>query len=134
MNDRVTLELNPETVGYVANLAREFQEQASMRDQSVNEAGDWKEGASGDYQDDPIHSELKTTIEDLEPDQQVQLVALMWLGRGSFTSAEWANALKEAGDNWTPKSADYLIGTPLLADYLEEGLSQLEYHHEDFEV
>jgi hypothetical protein len=29
---------------------------------------------------------------------------------------------------------DYLIGTPLLADYLEQGLSQLGYSLEDFEV
>ena len=36
-------------------------------------------------------------------------------------------ALKEAGDNWNSNTADYLIGTPLIADYLEEGLNQLGY-------
>lgn len=134
MNEKINLDLNPVTVGYVANLARDFQEQVSTPDQPLEDVDDWTTGAAGGQQDDPVYSELKIAIEDLEPDQQVQLVALMWLGRGSFTAAEWTTALKEAGDNWTPKSADYLIGTPLLADYLEEGLSQLEYHHEDFEV
>jgi hypothetical protein len=32
------------------------------------------------------------------------------------------------------KETQYLIGTPLLADYLEEGLSQLGYSLEDFEI
>jgi Protein of unknown function (DUF3775) len=32
------------------------------------------------------------------------------------------------------KKTDYLIGTPLLGDYLEEGLSQLGYSIEDLEI
>jgi hypothetical protein len=34
----------------------------------------------------------------------------------------------------TKKETDYLTGTPLLADYLEEGLSQLGYSLEGFEI
>jgi hypothetical protein len=32
------------------------------------------------------------------------------------------------------KETDCLTGTPLLADYIEEGLSQLGYSLEDFEI
>ena len=45
-----------------------------------------------------------------------------------------ARALEEAGRIHDEKETDYLIGTPLLADYLEEGLSQLGYSLEDFEI
>ena len=77
---------------------------------------------------------MKSTIEDLEPDQQVQLVALMWLGRGTFSTEEWEDALQEAGDSWNENTANYLIGTPLLANYLEEGLVQLGYSSTDYET
>lgn len=134
MNDKTTLDINPETVSYIVNLARDFyaKEQISdLEEQEPNVQEGW-EDTIREQQIDPVHAELKTAIEDLEPDQQVQLVALMWLGRGSFS--EWDSAMKEAGDNWNSKTADYLIGTPLLSDYLEEGLNQLGYVGEDYEV
>ena len=136
MNDKARLDINPETVRYIANMAREFQdqEQVMVGDEPLTDINEWSGEALVEHHDDPIYSEMKTAIEDLEPDQQVQLVALMWLGRGSFTVGEWAAAVREAGDNWNKKTADYLIGTPLLSDYLEEGLSQLEYNLEDSEV
>ena len=71
--------------------------------------------------------ELKATIDDLEPDQQMSLVGLMWLGRGDYEAAEWERALSDARERWTARTADYLIGTPLLADYLADGLEQLGY-------
>lgn len=58
----------------------------------------------------------------------------MWIGRDTFSIEEWEEALQEAGDSWTKSTADYLIGTPLLANYLEEGLSLLGYSAEDYEV
>ena len=50
----------------------------------------------------------------------------MWLGRGDYTLDEWDKALTDAGDSWNPRTAEYLIGTPLLADYLTEGLDQFD--------
>ena len=55
------------------------------------------------------------------------LVALMWVGRGDFAMSELDEALKEAEDNRTPNTADYLIGTPMLSDYLAEALDQLDW-------
>jgi hypothetical protein len=49
----------------------------------------------------------------------------MCLGPGDYAIAEWARALAEARERWNERTADYLIGTPLLADYLTEGLDQL---------
>jgi hypothetical protein len=136
MNDKTHLSVNPETIGYIALMAREFhtKEQVSIPEQPLSSTSDWDMQVLADHQDDPTYHELKSMIEDLEPDQQVQLVALMWLGRGTFSTEEWDDALQEAGDSWTKNSADYLIGTPLVANYLEEGLSQLGYSMEDYEA
>jgi len=129
MNDEINLELNPETVRYIINMTREFQAQdgGGMSEEPVGASDEWAMQMITDQEGDPTQDELKIAIEDLEPDQQVQLVALMWLGRGSFSVDEWDAALKEAGDNWNKNTADYLIGTPLVSDYLEEGLNQLGY-------
>lgn len=129
MSDEITLELNPDTVRYIVSMAREFQVQegVTIPEEPVSPTDDWALQMLSDQEGDPTQDELKIAIQDLEPDQQVQLVALMWLGRGSFSIEEWQAALKEAGDNWNNHTADYLIGTPLMADYLEEGLNQLGY-------
>ena len=66
---------------------------------------------------------MKATIGDLDPDQQICLVALMWLGRGDFALEEWDDALEQARDAHNDRTSDYLIATPLVADYLEEGLN-----------
>jgi hypothetical protein len=70
-------------------------------------------------------------IRDLELDQQDNLVALMWVGRGDFTAAEWQSALDAASARRSSHTADYLIASPLVASYLEEGLTLLGYSCED---
>jgi len=134
MNDTPTLAINPETVGLIINRAREFhvQDQSGAPEEPADSAEDWAMQTLSSHDDDMTYSELKSTINDLEPDQQVQLVALMWVGRGDFAATEWDSAVQEAGDNWTSHTAEYLMGTPLVADYLQEGLTQLGYDSEDF--
>lgn len=136
MEENSLLAINPQTIGYITNMAREFhaKEQVSIPEEPLSATSDWAMQVLADHQDDPTYVELKTTIEDLEPDQQVQLVALMWLGRGTFSTEEWEDALQEAGDSWNKNTANYLIGTPLLANYLEEGLAQLGYSPTDYEA
>lgn len=115
------LELNPETVQGIIELARDFQTMESAESEDINIQQELAESAP-QKPGDIIFSELKTIIEDLEPDQQVTLVALMWTGRGDFTLDEWPKALSHAQESWNDHTAEYLIGTPLLADYLAEGL------------
>ncbi len=123
------LDVNPETVCYLIAKARQFhaKEEVVIPEDPSSPADSSSLQVLANHIDDPTYQELKTTIEDLEPDQQVALVALMWLGRGDFELAEWEAALEEARNSWTPRTSDYLIGTPLVADYLEEGLGQLGY-------
>ncbi|MDH3533337.1 MAG: DUF3775 domain-containing protein [Gammaproteobacteria bacterium] len=121
-------ELNRDTVHFIINKAREFhtRDDVTFDDEPEVADADWSLQVTADYGTDPYYQELKTTIEDLEPDQQVSLVALMWLGRGDFTTEEWGDAVKFAEESWNDHTADYLIGTALLSDYLAEGLEQFE--------
>lgn len=78
-----------------------------------------------DHGDDPVHEELHEMLADLNQDQLADLVTLVWLGRGDFTAAEWKSKRRDALALDQKRTPDYLIETPLAADYLEEGLSQL---------
>ena len=77
--------------------------------------------------------ELKDFIRDLNVDEQASLVALAWIGRGSFAPDELEEALSTARAEQTNRTEDYLLGMPLLPDYLEEGLDRLGYSVEDAE-
>ena len=81
--------------------------------------------------DDPVQQELEEALEALNVDEQLDLIALTWLGRGEYQS--FAEAREEASDMRDKHISEYLIGTPKLGDYLEEGLAQLGLSLEDFE-
>jgi len=85
------------------------------------------------YGNDPVFQELKTFIDDLDIDEQCDLVALTWVGRGDFVGAEWQSALRLARQEHNEHTAEYLLGTPLLADYLSEGLAEFGFSCEEME-
>lgn len=119
------IDLNSETVQNIANYARGFQTAASMEAETAPETltDDAAFERLTEWHEDSGYIELKNAIEDLEPDQQATLVALMWIGRGDYDLDSWEEALDYAREADSVSTADYLIATPLLADYLEEGLS-----------
>ena len=69
--------------------------------------------------------ELRAFIDRLNDEEQISLVALMWIGRGTFEPEELAEAKATASEEATTPTADYLIGTPHLSDHLENGLEAL---------
>lgn len=126
-------ELNRDTVQFLIDKAHEFHARDDVTFEEEPQVADeyWSSQVVADFGGDPYYQELKTTINDLEPDQQISLVALMWVGRGDFSMTEWTEALQDAEEGWTDHTADYLIGTSLLADYLAEGLEQIETAESD---
>lgn len=74
--------------------------------------------------DDATDQELMEFIEGLNIDEQIELVALAWIGRGSFTRDEWSEAVREARQAHSRRTVDYLMGMPLLGDYLADGLAE----------
>jgi hypothetical protein len=123
------LDINPDIVCSIIQLAREFhsKEEVVIPDEPDMPDDDWPLQVLADHSEDLSYQELKSTIEDLEPDQQISLVALLWVGRGDYDADDWDNVLREATANATNHVAEYLIATPLVASYLEEGLAQLGY-------
>lgn len=123
------LTLNPDTVLSIIDMAHKFhiKEAAPSQEQSLSPADDWEQQGLAGHADDPARATLQAEIEDLEPDQQVELVALTWLGRGDYSIEEWQEAIGLAKERWNKRTAEYLIGTPMLADFLAEGLDQHGY-------
>ena len=69
--------------------------------------------------------ELRAFIDRMGEDEQAELVAIMWIGRDSFDASDLQEAIATARQEATTPTADYLIGTPHLADNLEAGMEAL---------
>ncbi|MGK7654489.1 DUF3775 domain-containing protein [Roseovarius sp. B08] len=82
---------------------------------------------------DRAEGELRAFIERLAEEEQASLVALMWIGRGSFGADELDEAKATARDEATTPTADYLLGTPHVSDHLENGLDELGLSAQDDE-
>ena len=77
----------------------------------------------GNIASEPVRHELKSLIHDLNGDEQIELVAQAWPGRGDGAIAERGSLQASARDAHNARTARYLLGLPMLSDYLEEGLS-----------
>lgn len=131
-----TLSISTENVCFLIVKAREFdvQDLAADEDSGSNPADDREIDVLEEHGDDPIVQEISDFVDALSEDEQVDLVALMRLGRGDGTLADWDDLRNEAQLQHNAQTASYLLGEPLVADYLEEGLSQFGRSCEDTEV
>lgn len=77
------------------------------------------------------HDELLDFIDNLNEDEQIELVVISWIGRGTYTMEEWEDALETARLEHSGNTAEYLLGQPRIAAHLEEGLAQLGFSCED---
>jgi hypothetical protein len=76
--------------------------------------------------DDSPGDDLRAALKLLNEEQLQEVAALLWLGRGDYDRASWRQALQAGRDIGDERDLDvYVVGTPLLADYLEEGLLAL---------
>jgi hypothetical protein len=125
-----------EKLGYIIVKAREYDAEVPPVDEESgsNPSDDAERDVLEEGPQNPTHQELVDAINSLSDLERIELLALTWLGRGDYTKEEWRDALKEARRIHDAKETDYLVGTPLLAEYLEEGLSQLGYSTEDYET
>lgn len=88
-------------------------------------AGHHHDGLAEEEEQDLTAEELRELIADLNVDEAADLVALVWVGRGDYDAAEWEDAVAAARERANRRTATYLLGLPMLADYLEEGLEAL---------
>lgn len=125
------LEISPNKVAYVALRAREIDAKVARWDNpgDVADADTILEARASDA----TEAELRSFIENLNEDEKASLVAVMWIGRETFTADELEEAIQTAKDEASTPTADYLLGIPLLPDYLEDGLEALGYDPTDYE-
>ena len=126
-------ELNPDKVCYIIVKAREYMAtDEGVRADPSNATDDRFTAALTDSNENSVRAELASFIDNLNDDEKVELVALCWTGRGDF-EGDWQGATDEARGKAEVRTSDYLLSTPLLADYLEDGLSSFDLSCEDME-
>ncbi len=86
-----------------------------------------------DLPDDATRQELKEFLESLNEDELASLIALAWIGRGTYAPGEMDEAISTAKSEHGGNGVTYLFSLPLLPDYLEDALDQLGYSVEDAE-
>lgn len=121
------LTISPEKVCYIIVKAREYDEKEAVVDpeSGSNPSDDKGVAVLEDFANDPTYEELSGAIVALNEDEQIDLVALTWIGREDFGPEEWEAARAEAAAVRNKQVPGYLLGIPQLGDYLEEGLAAL---------
>ena len=130
------LRISPEKVCFVVVKARELDVKVAPEelDDGSNPTDDQMIQVLEDYADDPTFEELKSFLEALNDDELEDLLALTWLGRGDYGIDDWDEMMEEVRDVRERHTVDYLLGTPLLPDYLEDGLAEFGLTCEEFEI
>ena len=129
------LSISPEKAFAILAKARQFDVKDSVTDPDPgsNASDDMMLSVLEDHADDPVRRELVAMIRGLNVDEQIDLVALAWLGRGDGDLDDWDDLHAEAARARNKRTAEYLLGMPILSDYLEEALSQFGHSSEEFE-
>jgi hypothetical protein len=119
------LSISPEKLCFIIAKAREFDVKDVVTDpgDSSNPTDDAMLSVLEDHPDDPVVQELTAFIRALTEDEQIDLVALTWLGRGDGMLEDWDDLRAEASRAHNRRTASYLLGMPLLSNHLEDALS-----------
>ena len=131
-----TLAISTEKVCYLIVKSREFdvQDVDADPDSGSNASDDREVDVLEEHADNPVVEEISSFVADMDEDEKADLVALMQLGRGDGTFEDW-EALRDQGIREHGESlAAYLLGQPLVSDYLEEGLSKFGFSCAEFEI
>jgi|SRR5579872_2910381 len=133
---RPQLAISAEKACFVVIKAREFdvKDEVSEPDVAANPSDDIGAAVLENHEDDPVLEEVTSFVTSLSEDEKMDLVALAWLGHSDGKVEEWVNIRAEAVRAHDDRTAGYLLGMPMLGDFLEERLSMLGYSCEEFEL
>jgi len=118
------MDIAVDTVCFIIGKARELV--IDPRDRGDDDDDDAPAFASSPEQD-----ELREFIDTLDEQEQAELVALAWIGQGTFTEEDWDEAIDAALEEHPKAAADYLLSLQLLADDLEAGLDAFDLSCDD---
>ena len=131
-----TLSISPEKICFIVVKAHEFdaKDVVTDPDDGSNPTDDAMISVLEDHRDDPVLQELQGFIGALSEDEQIDLVAMAWLGRGDGDIGDWDALRAEAARAHNNRTASYLLGMPQLSDFLEDALSDFGGSCEEFEM
>lgn len=134
MNEPVDINISVEKVYFIIVNARGYDAKVPPveSDPGSNPMDDENRESLEDYPDDASGEVLRAAINQLSDEEVIDLIALAWLGRGDFDRTTFADARELATERHKARSGRYLMGIPLLGDYLEEGMSELGYSVADY--
>lgn len=129
------LDIAPEKVAHVIIKSREYDAKVGAWNASPEEgdAAEDPESILEDFAADPTRAELAGFIRTLNDDERASLIALFWIGRGTYEAEEFDEAAETARAERSNATARYLLGVPLLSNFLEDGLEKMGYSVEDIE-
>jgi hypothetical protein len=130
------LSISSEKVCFIVAKAREFdaKDVVTIPDEASNPSDDRMIEVLEDRpNEDAVLQELQSFIGAMSEDEQIDLVALAWLGRGDAGAEGWRELRSEAARAHNRRTASYLLAMPLLPSYLQDGLAELGFSCEEFE-
>ena len=131
-----SLSISSEKVCFLIVKAREFdvQDVDTELEEGANATDDGMIDVLEESGDNPVAQEIRVFIAELGEDEKADLIGLLRIGRGDGPMEDW-DALREEGfSEQEGRIGAYLMGEPLLSDYLEEGLSQFGISCAEFEI
>jgi len=122
------LSLDPDYLRRLVLKVRAFmgKEDTEVPDEGSNPTDD--EMPSSAFQedgDDLSREEVMEEIRGLDPRQQAELVALMWLGRDEGAPEEFGDLVRQAATRREVPTENYLLDHPLVAEHWLEGMERL---------
>ncbi|WP_293678586.1 DUF3775 domain-containing protein [uncultured Phenylobacterium sp.] len=127
------LGLDPETAFFIVLKAREFHTKVELIDPDAasEPADDRAVDVLQFHPDDSVTDELIAAIGSLNEEERLDLIALIWVGRGEYSLWQWQDARERARRIDPERVLDYILGMPMVSDFLEEGLSRFGHHIRD---
>jgi len=131
------LSVSPEQVAFIIVKARQFS--AKVGATGLNDASDPADEQDGgviileNMRHDPVLQELTDAIEGLAEDEQRDLIALLWIGRGEFDAEDWEEARRQAdATEFSRGVSRYLLRDPLSGENLAEGMNRMGFDISDY--
>lgn len=79
-----------------------------------------------DEANEAIEDEVRNLLEDLPEDEAAEVLALAWIGRGTYDASEWDEAIEAANEDDNDSVVDQLLDMPMLAGYLDAGMAAFD--------
>lgn len=134
-NEEWNLTIGPDTVRMLALKARaisaalnsDYEDGHEHEVEIDDEAADRHrhDGLIEEEADNFTEAEFRELIGDLNVDEAAELIALAWIGRGDYEVGEWSEIVAEARQRGNRQIASYLLGMPMLGDWLDAGLDAI---------